>query len=80
MEINHHIASFLLKNGFSKHKIGDNIYYNSECTITVLDACYKITFNHLEHEEVSTYTDSWSILHLVGILTWHDLIDRNYIK
>jgi len=47
MEINHHIASFLLKNGFSKHKIGDNIYYNSECTITVLDACYKITFKDL---------------------------------
>ena len=78
MEINHHIASFLLKNGFEE--IGGDSYRNPKCTITVLDACYKITFDHLEHEEVSTYTDSWSILHLVGILTWHDLIDRNYIK
>jgi hypothetical protein len=26
------------------------------------------------------YTDSWSIPHLVGTLTWNDLIDRNYIK
>jgi hypothetical protein len=78
MEINHHITLFLLKNGFEKTE--DNIYTNLKCTITVLDACYKIDYNHPEYGEVSTYTDSWSIPHLVGVLTWHDLIDRNYIK
>lgn len=78
MELNSHIESFLFKNGFEKKE--ENIYTNPKCTITVLDSCYKIVFDHLEHGEVSTYTDSWSIPHLVGTLTWHDLIDRNYKK
>lgn len=26
------------------------------------------------------HTDSSSIPHLVGVLTWHDLLDRNYLK
>ena len=25
-------------------------------------------------------TDSYSLPHLVGVLTWHDLLDRNYAK
>jgi hypothetical protein len=78
MELNSHIESFLFKNGFEKKE--GNIYTNPKCTITVLDSCYKIVFDHLEHGEVSTYTDSWSIPHLVGTLTWHDLMDRNYKK
>jgi hypothetical protein len=78
-ELNPHIGPFLLKNGFEKFKYEDNIYTNSECTINVLEGCYEILFEN-EWGEVSTYTDSWSIPHLVGVLTWHDLIDRNYIK
>jgi hypothetical protein len=78
-EINPHIGPFLLKNGFEKFKYEDNIYTNSECTINVLEGCYEILFEN-EWGEVSAYTDSWSIPHLVGVLTWHDLIDRNYIK
>jgi hypothetical protein len=85
MELNPHIGPFLLKNGFSKHKIRphvykDNVYYNSECIVTVLEDCYEIQFDEPEVGEVTTYTDSWSIPHLVGTLTWNDLIDRNYIK
>lgn len=77
-EKNIFIGSFLLKNGFTKHE--DNVYNNLECIITVLDDCYQIDFDHPEYGSVSTYTDSYSIIHLVGILTWNDLIDRNYIK
>lgn len=80
MELNIFIGPFLLKNGFSKHKVGDNVYYNSQCIVTVLDDCYEIAFDDPECGEVATYTDSWSIMHLVGILTWYNLIDRNYIK
>lgn len=79
MKNNPYIGPFLLKNGFTKYKLSDNIYCNSECTINVLDDCYEILFEN-ELGEVSMYTDSWSIYHLVGILTWNDLIDRNYIK
>ena len=79
MEKNPYIGPFLLKNGFIKYKLSDNIYYTSQCTINVLDDCYEILFEN-ELGEVSMYTDSWSIYHLVGILTWNDLIDKNYIK
>jgi hypothetical protein len=77
--LNRHITLFLLKNGFLK-KTEDGIYTNPKCTVTVLEDCYKINYDHPEHGEVSTYTDSWSIPHLVGVLTWHDLIDKNYNK
>jgi hypothetical protein len=77
---NPYIGSFLLKNGFSKSGLEDNTYFNLECNIIVLDDCYQIDFDHPEYGGVSAYTDSYSIIHLVGILTWNDLIDRNYIK
>lgn len=77
-EKNPYIGPFLIKNGFTKHE--DNVYNNLECIVTVLDDCYQIDFDHPEYERVSAYTDSHSIIHLVGILTWNDLIDRNYIK
>ena len=80
MEINPHIAPFLLKNGFSKDVIESNTYFNSECIIRVLDDYYQIDFDHPEYGSVSNYTDSLSIPHLVGVLTWNDLIDRNYKK
>ena len=73
-----YIGSFLLKNGFKG--IGGDSYRNSECTVIVLDDCYQIDFDYLEYERVSMYTDSLSIYHLVGILTWYDLLDRNYKK
>ena len=79
-EKNIYIGPFLLKNGFSKDKLNDNVYFNSECIITVLDDCYQIDFDHPEYGSVSNYTDSYSIIHLVGVLTWNDLIDKNYKK
>jgi hypothetical protein len=77
---NPYIGSFLLKNGFSKDVLDNNKYFNLECIITVLDECYQIDFDHPEYGSVSTYTDSYSIIHLVGVLTWNDLIDKNYNK
>ncbi len=77
---NPYIGSFLLKNGFSKDILDNNVYRNLECIITVLDDCYQIDFDHPEYGSVSTYTDSHSIIHLVGVLTWNDLIDKNYNK
>ena len=80
MELNPYIGPFLLKNGFTKDKLDNNTYCNLECIITVLDDYYQIDFDHPEYGSVSIYTDSYSIPHLVGTLTWHDLVDRNYIK
>ena len=75
---NPYIEPFLLRNGFEKQK--NNRYDNLKCIITVLDGYYQIDWNHIKYGEISTYTDSYSILHLVGILTWNGLIDRNYKK
>jgi hypothetical protein len=77
-EKNPYIEPFLLRNGFEKQE--NNSYDNLKCIITVLDGCYQIDWNHVKYGEISTYTDSYSILHLVGILTWNGLIDRNYKK
>ena len=77
MELNPYIGLFLLKNGFEKKE--DNLYANPKCTIKVEDGDYEISFEDPEHGPVTMYT-SWSIPHLVGTLTWHDLIDRNYKK
>ena len=77
-ELNPYIGPFLLRNGFKG--IGGDSYRNSKCTITVLEDCYQINFNYPEVGKVSNYTDSHSIPHLVGVLTWNDLIDKNYKK
>lgn len=76
--LNPYIESFLFNNEFKKKE--DNIYSNTKCIIKVLDGCYQINFNDSIYEEVVSYTDSWSIPHLVGELTWYDLIDKNYKK
>jgi hypothetical protein len=76
-ELNPYIGPFLLKNGFIKQE--DNVYTNPECTIVVFDSDYQIDFIDPQHGPVTMYT-SWSIPHLVGTLTWHDLIDKNYKK
>jgi hypothetical protein len=85
MELNPYIGPFLTKNGFLKQLIRKNeyranVYYNSECTIKVLEDCYEILFEDDFGGEGTMYTDNWSIPQLVGILTWNDLIDKNYIK
>tara|TARA_R110000868_G_C10668592_1_gene746398 strand:+ start:334 stop:666 length:333 start_codon:yes stop_codon:yes gene_type:complete len=77
-ELNPYIGPFLRMNGFSSAI--ENRYSTLVCTITVHDNYYEIQFNEPEVGEVAMYTDSWSIPHLVGLLTWHDLIDRNYKK
>lgn len=85
MELNPYIGPFLIKNGFSKQLIRpniyrDNVYYNPQCTINVVEDSYEISFESDFGEDVTMYTHSHSIYHLIGILTWFNLIDRNYIK
>ena len=78
-EHNIFIGPFLIRNGFIKKE--NNIYSNDECTVTVLEDCYQIDFDHPEYgKNIATYTDSYSIMHLIGILTWNDLMDKNYKK
>lgn len=78
MEKNIFVEGFLLRNNFTEPKT--NVYVNDKCTVTVLEDCYEICFNDKKYGEVTAFTSSYSIYHLVGILTWNDLIDKNYNK
>ena len=75
--VNPYVASFLERNSFKTVK--SNQFVNGLCIVTVLPEIYKINFTNYDGD-FEMYTDSWSIPHLVGVLTWHDLLDRNYIK
>jgi len=77
-ELNPYIGPFLLNNGFEKKE--NNNYHNSECTIIVNKDYYEVQFIEPDLGGVSMYTDSLSVYHLVGILTWFNLIDKNYKK
>ena len=52
MELNPHIGPFLLKNGFSKDVLNDNVYCNLECIVTVLEDYYQIEFDEPDLGEV----------------------------
>lgn len=77
-ELNPYVGPFLLNNGFEKQE--NNNYRNSECTVLVADYYYEVIFKDPICGGSSMFTDSWSIYHLIGILTWFDLIDKNYKK
>jgi hypothetical protein len=74
---NPYIDSFLERNSFKN--VCPNKWANEKCLVTVLEDCYQIQFTNFDGDW-EMFTDSWSIYHLVGILTWHDLLDRNYSK
>jgi hypothetical protein len=78
MEKNIFTQGFLLRNGFTQREA--NVFSNEECILKIQDHYYEIQFNEPEVGEVTMYTDNWSIPQLVGILTWHNLIDKNYVK
>lgn len=75
---NIYIEGFLTRNGFKK--MNETDYASLTCTVRVLENGYEIQFNNPDFGEGSLYTDNFSIPQLVGILTWHNLIDRNYSK
>lgn len=72
------IKPFLLFNDFVEFK--ENTFKNDKCEVTVLNDCYEIYSNKfLPYDEFGTmYTNNFSIYELIGILTYHKLIKRNY--
>lgn len=68
---------FLERNGFKN--VCPNKWASEKCMVTILKDCYQIQFTNFDGDW-EIFTDSWSIPHLVGVLTWHDLLDRNYSK
>lgn len=75
--INPYVASFLERNSFKN--VGTNQFANEKCIVTIHENFYQIQFTNFDGDW-EMHTDSSSIPHLVGVLTWHDLLDRNYSK
>jgi len=75
---NIYIEGFLTRNGFKK--MNENDFANMKCVVKVFPKYYEIVFNDDEFGEMTMYTDNISIPQLVGILTWHGLIDKDYNK
>jgi hypothetical protein len=71
------IGSFLERNGFKN--VCENKWANENCLITILENCYQIQYTNFDGDW-EFFTESLRIPSLVGILTWNDLLDRNYSK
>jgi hypothetical protein len=70
------VISFLKKNGFKRME--KNSYANDLCNVKYEDAgkysCYAIVNNNGD----TAYTNNISIYELIGYLTYHNFIDKNY--
>lgn len=69
-----YIEEFLLLNNFKK--IGDNKFINVNCEVEISNDIYSITDN----EGSTMYSKDLNIYWLIGVLTYYEHIDRNYIK
>ena len=64
------VERFLKLNGFTK---GKQCFYNDMCCVVI----------HKDHYEIDrldgrVYSDNLSIYWLIGVLTYYNLIDKNY--
>ena len=75
------VEEFLLLNGFRKMNRGYYDDFDSYCNDGDKDYC-KIgihkTYYSVESRAGSIYSDNLSIYWLIGILTYHGLMDKNY--
>lgn len=68
------LDDFLSKNGFS---FKDGVYSNGDCKVIIHEDHYEVRFQHGQ-EWGSMYSKDLIIYWLIGVLTWNDLIDKNY--
>ncbi len=65
-------SRFLEKNGFTKEL--EKVYGNGKCDVKINDGYYTIFFYNVG----SMHSDNLSIYWLIGVLTYYELIDKNY--
>ena len=70
------VKNWLLLNGFKEME--KNSYANDFCNVVINeeDECYEMA----DADGNVMYSPNLNIYWLVGILTWHDYIPRNYRK
>lgn len=67
------IIKFLELNGL-EYKNGS--WENDKCIVTIQDDHYHLTFK--DSLEWNMFSNDLNIYWLVGVLTWYDLIDKNF--
>jgi len=74
-EIHNIVGKFLLKNGFTKS--AENTYTNAKCDVgfRLDDEVYEV---YIIKDDALRYSDSLSIYWLIGVLTYYNLMDKNY--
>ena len=71
------IEDFLLKNNFFKKD--EKHFQNDKCEIFINHPYYGIYFTYI-NKPIEMFSNDLNIYWLVGVLTWYDLIDKNYKK
>lgn len=76
------VERFLLNNGFEK--LSEDSFHNGKCQVDEVNckdkySYYMVTLGK-DDLEYQIFSDNLNIYWLIGILTWHDLMDKNYNK
>lgn len=74
------VKEFLEKNGLHFNSEKER-YENTKCTVFIdkIYECYEVKFD-MEDKNYTIYSQSLNIYWLIGLLTYENLIDRNYIS
>lgn len=70
------VTEFLIKNGLLYS--GERIYSNDKCTVTIDKDFYSVIIFNKDFEYGFMYSQDLNIYWLIGVLTYYNLIDRNY--
>lgn len=73
-----YVEKFLLANGFKlKSDIKNHEYENDKCTLVIHSDCYAI---YIKAEKGFMFSKDLTIYWLIGVLTWMNIIPKDYIK
>jgi hypothetical protein len=70
------VENFLIKNGF-ENNLHTQIFSNDKCQVTIFDKYYEV---YTHKYDTVMFSPTLQIYWLIGVLTYYDLIDKNYIK
>lgn len=74
------VRKFLTDNGFEAVKGEKDIYMNDKCIVRMFNDYYQVSGDRWP--DIKEYgficSKDLSIYWLIGVLTWYELIDKNY--
>ena len=72
------VIDFLEKNGFSKYDTSnDYVHSTNNSFVTIFDDCYEV---YIPENDSVMWSNDISIYWLIGVLTYYNLIEKDYNK